>query len=288
MTYDEAMGKYGSDKPDLRFELPLVRPDRRGHAARRRRRRPAAVGGRAAGRHRQGAGGCRPPRPRRCRAPMLDKLEEFAKGFGARGLARARVGEGGEWTQSPLQDHHRRRCARRSTQRRAAAATATLLFFQFGAQASWSTPSLGACACTSADKLGLIPQGRSGSSCWVTDFPLFETTRTASWWPRTTRSPRRTPTDLERARERSRQGARARLRPRAQRQRDRRRLDPYPRSRRAGARVPGARHHRRGRAARSSASCSTRSSTARRRTAASRSASTAWRCCCAAPSRCAT
>ena len=28
-----------------------------------------------------------------------DKLEEFVKGFGAKGLARAKVGEGGEWTQ---------------------------------------------------------------------------------------------------------------------------------------------------------------------------------------------
>ena len=37
-----------------------------------------------------------------CRAPTLDKLEEFAKGIGASGLARARVGEGGAWTQAPL------------------------------------------------------------------------------------------------------------------------------------------------------------------------------------------
>ena len=27
---------------------------------------------------------------------------EFVKGFGARGLARAKVADGGEWTQSPL------------------------------------------------------------------------------------------------------------------------------------------------------------------------------------------
>ena len=32
----------------------------------------------------------------------LDKLEEFVKGMGAKGLARAKVGEDGDWTQSPL------------------------------------------------------------------------------------------------------------------------------------------------------------------------------------------
>ena len=32
----------------------------------------------------------------------IDKLEEYVKGMGSKGLARAKVGEGGEWTQSPL------------------------------------------------------------------------------------------------------------------------------------------------------------------------------------------
>ena len=59
---------------------------------------------------------------------------------------------------------------------------------------------------------------------------------------------------------RSRPGALLPLRPRAQRLRDRRRLDPSPRPRRAGARVPRARHLATRRRARSSASCSTRSS----------------------------
>ena len=68
-------------------------------------------------------------RPRRARRKLsraeLDKLEEFVKGMGAKGLARAKVDEDGEWTQSPLAKtitpelragHQRRRAApRRAT-----------------------------------------------------------------------------------------------------------------------------------------------------------------------------
>ncbi len=32
----------------------------------------------------------------------VDKLEDFVKGMGAKGLARAKVDEDGNWTQSPL------------------------------------------------------------------------------------------------------------------------------------------------------------------------------------------
>ena len=61
----------------------------------------------------------------------------------------------------------------------------------------------------------------------------------------------------------------------ARRLRDRRRLDPHPHARGAAAGLRGARHGARRRRRRASASCSTRCATARRRTAASRWASTA-------------
>ena len=74
----------------------------------------------------------------------------------------------------------------------------------------------------------------------------------------------------------SRARDRARLRPDRQRQRARRRVVPDPRGRRAGACLRAAEPDARSSSARSSASCSTRSRWARRRTAASRSGSTAW------------
>ena len=43
-----------------------------------------------------------PAEQRKLSRAEADKLEEFVKGMGAKGLARAKVGEDGEWTQSPL------------------------------------------------------------------------------------------------------------------------------------------------------------------------------------------
>ena len=73
---------------------------------------------------------------------------------------------------------------------------------------------------------------------------------------------------------RSRRAALTRVRPRARRRRDRRRIDPYPHARGPAGRVRAPRHGVRGGAASASASCSTRCATARRRTAGSRWAST--------------
>ena len=95
------MDKYGSDKPDLRFELPLVdltevvtRHDGGGVGLLQSAvKTPGGIvkGWRLPAAHAKALS----------RAD-LDKLEEFAKGFGARGLARARIGEGGAWAQSPM------------------------------------------------------------------------------------------------------------------------------------------------------------------------------------------
>src|SRR5207237_2474790 len=61
----------------------------------------------------------------------LDKLEEFAKGFGARGLARARVGEGGAWTQSPMKTMTEE--LRGGINQAAGLADGDLVLLQFGA-----------------------------------------------------------------------------------------------------------------------------------------------------------
>ncbi len=104
-----------------------------------------------------------------------DKLEEFVKGMGARGLARARVGEDGTWTQSPL--------AKTATPEfRAAVNAATgarggdLLFFQFGGEAMVHTV-MANLRLHLGKKLGMIPEhGTRGDwrFLWVIDPPLFE------------------------------------------------------------------------------------------------------------------
>ncbi len=100
----------------------------------------------------------------------LDKLEEYVKGFGARGLARARVSAGGAWTQSPMKTITD--ALRADINAAASAEEGDLLFFQFGSK-KLVNAVLGGLRLHLADKFGLIPKGQ-WKFAWVTDFPLFE------------------------------------------------------------------------------------------------------------------
>jgi aspartyl-tRNA synthetase len=104
-----------------------------------------------------------------------DKLEQMAKSMGAAGLARAKLGPGGTWTQSPL-------AKTVSDDLRIAINAATgaregdLLIFQFGKTGLVHTV-LANLRVTLAKRLGLIPEVGSGGSwqfLWVVDPPLFE------------------------------------------------------------------------------------------------------------------
>jgi len=100
----------------------------------------------------------------------LDKLEEFAKGFGARGLARARIGAGGAWTQSPMKTISD--ALRTEINTTVGLAEGDLLFLQFGSR-KMVNAVLGGLRLHMAEKLGLIPKGE-WKFAWVTQFPLFE------------------------------------------------------------------------------------------------------------------
>ncbi|MBK9265821.1 MAG: aspartate--tRNA ligase [Polyangiaceae bacterium] len=176
MSYHDAMLKYGMDKPDLRFGLELadltevLRPKDGGgvpmfKAALEQKgiikalRIPAKE---AAGLSRTEA----------------DKLEEFVKGFGARGLARARVGEGGEWTQSPLSKTITAE-ARGAINEALGAGTGDLLFFQFGSF-KLVNAVLGGLRLHLGNKLGLVAKNQ-WRFLWVTDFPMFEQNEHGHW-----------------------------------------------------------------------------------------------------------
>jgi aspartyl-tRNA synthetase len=175
LPYAEAMDKYGSDKPDLRFGLPLVdlteivtKHDGGGVGLLQSAvKTPGGV-----------VKGWRLPaaQAKSLSRTDLDKLEEFAKGFGARGLARARVGEGGAWAQSPMKTMTED--LRRAINQAAGLGDGDLLFLQFGAK-KLVNAVLGGLRLHLADKLGLIPRSADKEGwkfAWITDFPLFEHT----------------------------------------------------------------------------------------------------------------
>ncbi len=172
MPYDESMAKYGNDKPDLRFGLEhVVLTDIiKGHGA---------AGGipmmNEAVEHHGIVKAIVLPAAKAPSRAESDKLEEFAKGMGARGLARAKVGEKGEWTQSPL-------AKTVSPELRAAinqackAKPGDLILFQFGRESVVHTV-MANLRVHLGKKLGYIPEHGSGGAwkfLWVVDPPLFE------------------------------------------------------------------------------------------------------------------
>ena len=169
LTYAEAMSKYGSDKPDLRFDLPLF-----DITAAVKKHDGGGVGLLQSAVNQPGGvvKGWRLPAAQASQMSRtdLDKLEEFAKGFGARGLARARVAAGGAWAQSPMKTISDD--LRAEINAAAGAEDGDILFFQFGAR-KLAYAVLGGLRLHLAAKFGLIPSGQ-WKFCWITEFPLFE------------------------------------------------------------------------------------------------------------------
>ena len=104
-----------------------------------------------------------------------EKLEQLAKGMGAGGLARAKVGPDGAWTQSPL--------AKSATPEFVKAVNAAtgaqendVLIFQSG-KTSLVHTVMANLRVIVAKKMGLIPEvghGDKWNFSWVVDPPLFE------------------------------------------------------------------------------------------------------------------
>jgi aspartyl-tRNA synthetase len=100
----------------------------------------------------------------------VDKLEDYVKGLGARGLARARIGAGGAWTRSPMKTMSEG--LRQDLNRAAGLQEGDVFFLQFGAPKLVNSV-LGALRLHVANKLGIVPAGQWKFG-WITEFPLFE------------------------------------------------------------------------------------------------------------------
>ena len=158
MTYKEAMEKYGSDKPDLRFDIPLVECTEFFKDTTFRVFKAEYVGAVVM------EGGASQPRR------QLDAWQEWAKQRGAKGLAYILVQEDGELT-GPV--------ARNITDEEKAgiaehvgAKPGDCIFFAAG-ETKASRALLGAARGEIARKLDLIQDG-DWAFTWVVDAPLFE------------------------------------------------------------------------------------------------------------------
>ncbi|MCA3014647.1 MAG: aspartate--tRNA ligase, partial [Myxococcaceae bacterium] len=212
MNFDESMAKYGNDKPDLRFGMehvvlndviakfgaaggvaPLwetlqqkglvkalvVRPVQAGQhdptvvkakeeACRRAHPNPTAKV---------------PPPPTELTRKDIEETEAYVVGMGAKGLARAKLAENGDWTQAPL-------FKTATAELKAAIVEATgarpgdLILFQFGPEARVHTV-MANLRVYLAKRLWLIPEYGSGGKwnfLWVVNPPLFEYDEESKTW----------------------------------------------------------------------------------------------------------
>jgi len=165
MTYQEAMRRFGSDKPDLRFDLELVELTDFFVDTPFRVFQSEYVGAVVM------PGGADQPRR------QFDAWQEWAKQRGARGLAYITVDAQGELG-GPVAKNL-------SEGERAGIVDATgakpgdCIFFAAG-RPSDSRALLGAVRGEIAERLGLIQEG-SWSFLWVVDAPMFELTDEGGW-----------------------------------------------------------------------------------------------------------
>ena len=193
MPFEESMGHYGNDKPDLRFGLPHtdITAQVVDHAGggiafwkpiaekftsgQYRRDLPAEI-----------VKALRIPAELASKLSRteVDKLEDFVKGMGAKGLARAKV-EGAEcnWVQSPLAKTITPEL-RAAINKAVGAQDGDLLFFQFGKESVVQTV-MANLRIHLGKRLGLIPESGHGDKwnfLWVVNPPLFEYDEDTKKW----------------------------------------------------------------------------------------------------------
>lgn len=190
MSYAESMRRFGNDKPDLRFGLehtdltelviehggggiPMLEPIASKFTSGEYRRdlpREIVKALVVPAEHPQSRGD-------------VDKLEQYVRSMGAKGLARAKVGADGAWVQSPLAKSVTE-AFREAVNRAVGAREGDLILFQFGPAQKVHTV-MANLRLHLGKKLGLIPEAGSAGHwklLWVVDPPLFEYDEEAKRW----------------------------------------------------------------------------------------------------------
>ncbi len=174
MPYAEAMEHYGSDRPDLRFGLPLV------EVSDLMRDVEFKVFSAPANDEGSRVAALRLPGGDRLTRKMIDDYTKFVSIYGARGLAYIRVNDkaaGIEGLQSPILKFLPDEVVQ-SILERLDAQDKDIIFF--GAdKASVVNDALGALRCKLAEDLNLYE--KQWAPLWVTDFPMFEGNDKDGW-----------------------------------------------------------------------------------------------------------
>jgi len=170
MTYAEAMEKYGVDKPDLRLDLVLCDVTKPATQCGFRIFESAVERG--------GIVKClRVPDGDRLSRSQLDGLTDFAKPYGIRGVAFARIEDGGAW-KAPFAKNFSDE-ARTEVNRIAGAEPGDVLLF-VADKAKAANVCMGAIRLHIGDKLDMIRRNE-WQFMWLTDPPLFEETDEGKW-----------------------------------------------------------------------------------------------------------
>ncbi len=165
MPYQEAMERYGSDKPDVRFGLELVNlSDTLAGCGFKVFAEALAGGGAVMAINAKGAAD-------KLSRKEIDKLVEFVKTYRARGLAFTRLTADGAVSSSFEKFLTPEEIAKLHAALGAEAGDVLLVCADAKKQVVYD--SLGALRCHLGDKLGLIDPNRF-ALLWITDFPLFE------------------------------------------------------------------------------------------------------------------
>ena len=192
MPFSESMRLYGNDKPDLRFGMPHTDLTELMVA-----QKGCGIPFWADIAAKFESGAYRMDLPseilKAIRVPAkhaaalsraeLDKLEEFVKQMGSKGLARAKVDATGAWLQSPLAKTITDE-ARLAINAATGAEEGDILLFQFGKEAVVQT-CMANLRLHLGKKFGLIPETGHGGNfefLWVVNPPLFEHDEETNTW----------------------------------------------------------------------------------------------------------
>lgn len=168
MTWHEAMHRYGSDKPDLRFGLELIDITDVLKTTEFRVFKGAIEGGGSI------RGLTLKGQAEHMSRKEIDKLTEWVKAYGAKGLAWTRLTEGGETSSYEKFLSPEEAAAVRKTM---GAETGDVLLIVASDENKIVFDSLGALRCELAARLNLIDKSKP-CFLWVTDFPVFEYSKT--------------------------------------------------------------------------------------------------------------